>query len=140
MSQPNRRQVLQYGTFAATGLAFPSFSNAQAGPIKIGLVTPLSGPQEFIGIFVKNGAEVAVDQINKAGGILGRPVQLEIRDDKASPAAALAVTRELLGAGVNLHIGGISSAVVLAVAPVMQQENGIHVTCGAGTEKMNHEA
>ena len=140
MSQPNRRQVLQYGTFAATGLAFPSFSNAQAGPIKIGLVTPLSGPQEFIGIFVKNGAEVAVDQINKAGGILGRPLQLEIRDDKASPAAALAVTRELLGAGVNLHIGGISSAVVLAVAPVMQQENGIHVTCGAGTEKMNHEA
>ena len=140
MSQPNRRQVLQYGTFTATGLAFPNFSNAQPAPIKIGLVTPLSGSQEFIGIFVKNGAEVAVDQINKAGGVLGRPLQLEIRDDKASPAAALAVTRELLGAGVNLHIGGISSAVVLAVAPVMQQENGVHVTCGAGTEKMNHEA
>jgi len=84
MSQPNRRQVLQYGTFTATGLAFPNFSNAQPAPIKIGLVTPLSGSQEFIGIFVKNGAEVAVDQINKAGGVLGRPLQLEIRDDKAT--------------------------------------------------------
>ncbi|MEO8656086.1 MAG: ABC transporter substrate-binding protein, partial [Ramlibacter sp.] len=75
-----------------------------------------------------------------AGGIRGRQVALEIRDDKANPAAALAATRELLGAGINLHIGGISSAVVLAMVPVMQQENGVHLTGGAGTEKMNHEA
>jgi len=140
MSQPNRRHVLQYGAAAASSLALPGVSWAQGGPLKIGLITPLSGPQEFIGTYVKNGAEVAVDQINKAGGILGRQVALEIRDDKANPAAALAAARELLGAGVNLHIGGISSAVVLALVPVMQQENGVHITCGAGTEKMNHEA
>lgn len=140
MLHPNRRHVLQFGAAAASSLALPQFARAQGGPLRIGMITPLSGPQEFIGTYVKNGAEVAVDQINKAGGILGRQVALEIRDDKANPAAALAATRELLGAGINLHIGGISSAVVLAMVPVMQQENGVHLTCGAGTEKMNHEA
>lgn len=140
MLHPNRRHVLQFGAAAASSLALPQFVLAQGGPLRIGMVTPLSGPQEFIGTYVKNGAEIAVEQINKAGGILGRQVALEIRDDKANPAAALAATRELLGAGINLHIGGISSAVVLAMVPVMQQENGVHLTCGAGTEKMNHEA
>lgn len=142
MSQSNRRDVLKLGAAAAAAaLPFPglNLAHAQSGPLKIGLITPLSGPQEFIGSYVKNGAEIAVDQINKAGGILGRQVALEIRDDKANPAAALAAARELLGAGINLHTGGISSAVVLALIPVMQQENGVFMTCGAGTEKMNHE-
>ena len=136
----HRRSVLKATAFAAaaaTGL--PGLVRAQSGPLRLGLITPLSGPQEFIGSYVKNGADVAVAQINKAGGILGRQVQLEIRDDKANPAAALAAARELLGAGVNLHLGGISSAVVLALGPVMQQEKGVFMTCGAGTEKMNHE-
>lgn len=136
-----RRSVLKASALAAvaatTGL--PALVRAQSGPLKIGLITPLSGPQEFIGSYVKNGADVAIDQINKAGGILGRQVALEIRDDRANPAAALAAARELLGAGVNLHTGGISSAVVLALGPVMQQEKGVFMTCGAGTEKMNHE-
>ena len=140
MRTPTRRQVLQFGAAGASALALPQFAFAQSGPLRVGLITPLSGPQEFIGTYVKNGAEVAVDQLNKAGGILGRQVALEIRDDKANPAAALAAARELLGMGINLHVGGISSAVVLALAPVMQQEKGVHLTCGAGTEKMNHEA
>ena len=140
MRTPNRRQVLQLGAAGASALALPQLAFAQSGPLRIGLITPLSGPQEFIGTYVKNGAEVAVEQVNKAGGILGRQVALEIRDDKANPAAALAAARELLGMGINLHVGGISSAVVLALAPVMQQEKGVHLTCGAGTEKMNHEA
>ena len=140
MNRIDRRSILKYSAAAAaaaTGL--PGLARAQGGPLRIGLITPLSGPQEFIGSYVKNGAEIAIDQINKSGGILGRQVTLEIRDDKANPAAALAAARELLGAGINLHIGGISSAVVLALGPVMQQENGVFITCGAGTEKMNHE-
>lgn len=140
MTQFDRRQILQFGAASAGALMLPAHLRAQGTPLKIGLITPLSGPQEFIGSYVKNGAEIAVEQINKAGGILGRPIALEIRDDKANPAAALAAARELLGMGINLHLGGISSAVVLALAPVMQQEKGVFLTCGAGTEKMNHEA
>ena len=139
MNNIDRRSLLKYSAAAAAVAGLPGRSHAQGGVLKIGLITPLSGPQEFIGSYVKNGAEIAVDQINKAGGIMGRQVALEIRDDNANPAAALAAARELLGAGINLHIGGISSAVVLALGPVMQQENGVFLTCGAGTEKMNHE-
>lgn len=140
MNSIDRRSLLKYSAAAAAVAAgVPGLARAQGGVLKIGLITPLSGPQEFIGAYVRNGAEIAVEQINKAGGIMGRQVALEIRDDKANPAAALAAARELLGAGINLHIGGISSAVVLALGPVMQQENGVFLTCGAGTEKMNHE-
>lgn len=140
MNGIDRRSILKAtAVIAVSGMGLPRMAVAQSGPLKIGLITPLSGPQEFIGSYVKSGAEIAVDQINQAGGIMGRQVSLEVRDDKANPAAALAAARELLGAGINLHIGGISSAVVLALIPVMQQENGIFVTCGAGTEKMNHE-
>src|SRR5437868_4974361 len=108
MNRIDRRSILKYSAAAAaTATGLPGLVRAQGGPFKIGLITPLSGPQEFIGSYVKNGAEIAVDQINKSGGIMGRQVALEIRDDKANPAAALAAARELLGAGINLHIGGI---------------------------------
>ena len=139
----SRRVLLQVaalgaGTVAAPAIIRPGFSQ-QAGPIRLGVVTPLSGPQEFIGIFVKQGAEIAIEQINATGGVAGRPLALEFRDDKANPALATTVTRELLGLGVNLQLGTISSAVALAMGPLMEKENGVVLTCGAGTEKLNHE-
>jgi len=144
MSKFTRRQFL--GTTAvagamATGLvAAPWVRRAHAAdPITLGVVTPLSGPAEFIGKFVKNGAEVAVKLMNEAGGVNGRELALEMRDSKVNPAAATAAARELLGEGVNLQLGTISSAVALAMGPLMEQENGIMITCGAGTEKLNHE-
>jgi branched-chain amino acid transport system substrate-binding protein len=139
MKSLTRRTVLKYVAATAVSGTMAGLVRAQSGPIRIGVITPLSGPQEFIGSYVKSGAEIAADQTKKAGGVLGRQLALEIRDDKANPAAGLAAARELLGAGVNLHIGPISSTVALALIPVMQQENGVLVTCGAGTEKLNHE-
>lgn len=139
MTNIDRRQLLIGGAALTAASAATPLWAQQRGPIRIGLLTPLSGPQEFIGTYVKNGAEVAVEQINKAGGVMGRQLQLVIRDDKANPAAAVAAAKELLADGVTLHIGTISSAVLLALVPVMQQENGVLVTSGAGTEKLNHE-
>ena len=58
MNPIDRRSILKYSAAAAaaaTGL--PGLVRAQGGPFKIGLITPLSGPQEFIGSYVKNGAE-----------------------------------------------------------------------------------
>lgn len=139
MTNIQRRNVLIGGAALGAASAATPLWAQNRGPLRIGVITPLSGPQEFIGSYVKNGAEVAADQINKAGGIMGRQVQLVIRDDKANPAAGVAAAKELLADGVNLHIGPISSAVLLALVPVMQQENGVLLTSGAGTEKMNHE-
>lgn len=139
MTQSTRRNVLKGGlVWAAAGAAVPLWAQSNA-PIRIGLLTPLSGPLQQGGMAVKNGAEVAVDQINKAGGVLGRPLQIVARDDRASPAAAVAVAKELLAGDINLLMGTLSSAVALALIPVMQQENGILITSGAGTEKLNYE-
>jgi len=130
-----RTVILGAGALVATGSRFAY----AVEPIKLGLVTPLSGPQQDIGSYVRVGAEIAVAQINAESGVLGRQIELEIRDDKVNPATATAMARELIAAGVNLQFGGIGSGPTLALGPVLQQEGGVHLTCGAGSDKINHQ-
>jgi branched-chain amino acid transport system substrate-binding protein len=142
MTKLNRRQVL-LGSAAVGGslaLPFPYVKRAKAqDEVIIGVVTPLSGPQQLIGNFAKIGAEIARDYVNRNGGIAGKPVRLELRDSRANPNDASVAARELVGLGANLQLGTISSAVALAMGPLMQNEGGIVITSGAGTEKINHE-
>lgn len=142
MTRLNRRTILKAGVAVAGSamLPMPFIRRAAAQEtITIGVVTPLSGPQQLIGNFVKIGAEIGRDWVNANGGIGGKQVQLEFRDDKANPNDATVVMRELLGSGVTLTLGAIASPVALAMGPLMQQAGGVHLTSGAGTEKLNHE-
>jgi branched-chain amino acid transport system substrate-binding protein len=142
MHSINRRELVKSAAAlaAAASLGVSRKARAQSGtPIKLGLTTPLSGSQQDIGNYVRAGAELAVAHINADGGIMGRPVELEIRDDKVNPQVATTVARELIAAGVNLQLGGIGSGPTLALGPVMSQEGGVHLTCGAGTDKINHQ-
>ncbi len=140
MPKLRRRRLLQAAGMGAVAAATTRITVGRTlEPIRLGLVTPLSGPQQDIGSFVKWGGEIAVAQINADGGIAGRQVVLEERDDKVTPAVATTVTRELLGMGINLQFGGIGSGPALALGPLMAQENGIHLTCGAGSDKINHQ-
>jgi len=69
---------------------------AQTGaPIKIGFVTELSGPWAFMGTNCVAGLNMATDEINKAGGVLHRPLQFIIKDDQTNPSSALAAARSL---------------------------------------------
>ncbi|MEY8839097.1 ABC transporter substrate-binding protein [Cribrihabitans sp. XS_ASV171] len=137
----NRRGVV--AGLAATGLTAPFLNTrmaaAQSGPITLGVVTPLSGPVQLIGNFVRHGAEIGAEYINSNGGVNGREIQLQFRDSKANPNDASVAARELIGAGTNLQLGTISSAVALAMGPLLQSEGGVVITSGAGTEKLNHE-
>ncbi|MBX3529437.1 MAG: ABC transporter substrate-binding protein [Rhizobiaceae bacterium] len=139
----SRRTILKtaaVGVGAATLNYYGRYAVAQTNdPIRIGVMTPLSGPAETSGLAVKAGAEIAVAQINKAGGIKGRPLALEFRDDKANVAQATAAARELLGMGINLLTGSNSSGVVAALGPVMQQENGVLISTLASAASINHE-
>ena len=84
------------GLLAASGAGALSLSSkgarAQSGPIRLGLISPLSGSQEIIGRYQLAGATIAVNQINQAGGVLGRKLELVPRDDKAAPAAGVAAS------------------------------------------------
>ncbi len=136
-----RRTVLKGAAASAAALSYyGQFSVVRANePIRIGVMTPLSGPAETSGRAVKAGVEIAAAQINAKGGVGGRQLQLEFRDDKANVQQATAVARELLGMGVNLLTGSNSSGVVAALGPVMEQEGGVLISTLASAASLNHE-
>jgi branched-chain amino acid transport system substrate-binding protein len=105
--------------------AFASSASAQgAGPIKIGVVTPLSGTYASIGQQVKWGVELAAREINEAGGIMGRKVELLFEDEEANPAVATQKAEKLFqSAKVDFLTGTVNSAATLAVGQVGERNN-----------------
>jgi branched-chain amino acid transport system substrate-binding protein len=90
-----------------------------ADPIKIGHLQPRSGMMADYGKLNAEGVELAVEEINKAGGLLGRQVMVVYKDTKASPEAGLNEAMKLvLETKVDVLIGTSSSAVAKAVAPL----------------------
>ncbi len=136
-----RREVMVSAAAAAlAGVAGRSTgARAQQKPIRLGLITPLSGPQEIVGRDHLAGATIAVNQINQAGGVLGRTLELETRDDKASPAAGVAASKDLVSSGVNLLFGVLSSGVALAIAPTLKGDDAVLILCAASANELTHE-
>jgi branched-chain amino acid transport system substrate-binding protein len=128
---------------AAAGSAIlgaPALALAQNQPIRIGISNALSGPNALYGEPNVMGQKIAVDQCNKAGGLLGRQVELVIRDDRAQTAQGVAIARELSGAGVNFIMGGGSSAVALAYCSLVPELKMIYVSNAAAAMGITHEA
>ncbi len=93
-----------------------------ADPIKIGVVTPLSGTYAGIGQQVKWGLDLAVKEINAAGGIMGRQVELIYEDEEANPSVAVQKADKLLQVGkVDFLTGTVNSASTLAVGQVAER-------------------
>jgi branched-chain amino acid transport system substrate-binding protein/urea transport system substrate-binding protein len=98
-----------------------SFAATGAEPIKIGAVLPFSGGVELYGRQAKLGLDLAAQEINADGGILGRPVEVVYEDDKTDPAAATEATRKLIERdGVLAVVGPITSRNLNAIAPVAE--------------------
>jgi branched-chain amino acid transport system substrate-binding protein len=90
--------------------------------IKVGLVAALSGQSAKSGEAITRGLTIAIDEINKAGGILGRQVELIRRDDESNPSKGLLAARELVQREkVAVLFGGLDTPVSLAIAPVANQ-------------------
>jgi branched-chain amino acid transport system substrate-binding protein len=89
--------------------------NFSGDPVRIGLAGSLSDP---VGVPMKRAAELAVQEINAAGGIQGRPLELIERDDYADVDSAVFVATDLYEAGVSAVIGHLWSGTTLAAAPV----------------------
>jgi len=99
--------------------ALPLATAVQAAdPIKIGLVTALSGQSARAGEAISRGATIAIEEINARGGVLGRPLELVRRDDEANPAKGLTAARELIQREkVAVLLGGLDTPVQLAIVP-----------------------
>lgn len=91
-------------------------------PIKIGFVYIMSGPYATYGQFAKQGADMAIDEINKSGGINGRKVVAFFEDDTGKADVGIRVIRKLVyETGVDVVMGIDSSGVASAVAPAMKE-------------------
>ncbi len=91
-------------------------------PVKIGFSAQLSGPGGTPSTIVRNGAVLAIEQINAAGGINGRPVELIIKDDRGDAETAFRVDRELYEAGVEAIIGHTISSMSAAVLDFINEK------------------
>jgi branched-chain amino acid transport system substrate-binding protein len=105
-------------------LALPLVAEAQK-PIKVGMPMPLSGPPALFGEPASKGAQMFVEEINAKGGVLGRKLELLVRDSKADANEAVRVARELiLKDNVDFLVGTLTSAEGPAVS-VVAKENKI---------------
>ena len=100
------------------------------GPIKIAVVDAQSGQLSSLGAWESKGAKLAVGEWNKAGGINGRQIQLDIFDDQGDPTVGTNLARKVASQKYIAVIGTAESAVTLAMAPTLQQAKIPNITSG----------
>ncbi len=118
-------------TLVATTLALAAAAAfAQAGaPIKVGVVTPLSGTYAGIGQQVKWGLDLAAAQINAGGGVMGRKLELIYEDEEANPAVATQKAEKLFQVNkVDFLTGTVNSGSTLAVGQVAERNSRLMAT------------
>ncbi len=98
-------------------------------PIRIGAMYPLTGGGAVYGVPAMVGHQLAVEELNAKGGIMGRKIESIERDDKMNPAAASSTMKELITKDkVDIVVGGLSSAVGLAMSEVSKQEKVVYIS------------
>ncbi|HEY0544438.1 MAG TPA: ABC transporter substrate-binding protein [Pyrinomonadaceae bacterium] len=123
-----RRTLLTFGLIAALLASYACVrkdgsgtGGSESGPIIVGLYGDLSGQTSSFGQSTRNGAQMAVEEINAAGGINGRQVKLLVEDDQGQPAQAATVVTKLINQDkVHAVLGEVASTNSLAAAPVAQ--------------------
>ncbi len=106
-------------------------------PIKIGLSINLSGHGGTAGEYIRDGAMLAVEDINKKGGINGHPLSLLIKDDKNTDEGILQADRELIAEGVPVIIGHTYSEATLMAYPYVTSHNTLLFTSFTGTTQLS---
>ena len=114
------RRTLLTGAAALAGLsALPGRALAQGAPIKIGTLTPLTGAGGPYGPVMVKAVKAVIDEVNAAGGVLGRKVELISEDDQTNPEAGVRAARKLIDVDkVSAILGTWASSVTTAVAPL----------------------
>lgn len=102
-------------TLGAVALACSMSLAHAADPIKIGVSGPFTGGSSSMGVSMRDGVRLATDEINKAGGVLGRPLQLVERDDEAKNERGVQIAQEMINKErVAATVGFINTGVALA--------------------------
>ena len=107
-------------------------------PIKIGVVNMLTGPLAEAGAFQVNGLQLALEDINKAGGIMGRAVELQTEDNgSTNPGTVLAFSKLFTDPAIKAIIGPIASTQIQAASPAIAKA-GIPTMIGGTDPSLTH--
>lgn len=113
--------ILTAGCSGGLASGGDSGSGGGSGPIKLGMLAPFSGSESAFGNYMKNGAQLAIDEINADGGIGGRKLQLEVQDDACDATTAVAAANKLVTDGVVASVGGYCSGATLPTLPIFNE-------------------
>jgi branched-chain amino acid transport system substrate-binding protein len=113
----------------------PSPSTTKA-PILLGMITPLTGAYQPLGINDRKGAELAVSEINAAGGIDGRQIKLIVENDNTTPSQAVTDLKSLVGQGVVAVVGSSYSNDSLAAEPIAERDHVPYVSTAASVAQV----
>ena len=106
----------------ATASMVAAGSATAADPIKIGVAGPFTGGSSSMGVSMRDGVRLATDEINKSGGVMGRPLQLVERDDEAKNERGVQIAQELINKEkVTAVVGYINTGVALASQRFFQE-------------------
>jgi branched-chain amino acid transport system substrate-binding protein len=131
--------VLVLGTLAAcggseTGGGGSGGSGSNSGKWKIGGIGPLTGGAASYGISVQRGAQIAVDEINAAGGINGVQVEFTMQDDQADDVLSVNAYNSLKDWGMQILMGTVTSGAGATVVPLSSADNMFQLTPSASSE------
>jgi branched-chain amino acid transport system substrate-binding protein len=138
MIRTSRRTVLK-GSAALVGAAafgFPSLLHAQSEKIKIGHLTPLTGFLGALGAYAQLGLRMAEEEINQAGGVMGRQLGI-MSEDSVNPATAATKAQRMLEQdGATVLMGEINSASALTIMQVAARNKKLFMQIGARSDAL----
>src|SRR6201991_2075275 len=121
------------GVALAAALAFSGAASAQ---IKMGVAGPITGPNAAFGAQLTQGVQQAAEDINKAGGILGQKIEVEIGDDVSDPKQGVSVANKFVGDGVKFVVGHFNSGVTMPASDVYAENGVLLITPSATNPKI----
>jgi branched-chain amino acid transport system substrate-binding protein len=134
-----RRSVLKTGlAWTACTIAAPAPIRArEEQPVKIGMVEPLTGVYAALAEAETAGARLAIEEINRSGGILGREVQLLVADSANEIMTGVEETRRLIDKDqVDFIAGNVNSAIALAMTRVTAEKRKLQIVTGGHTDEI----
>jgi len=126
------------GIAVGAWLAILAGGVSAADPIRIGVVSEITGTQAEAGQFTLNGIRLALDEINKAGGALGRPLELHVEDNgSTNPGTVLAFSKLASQGGIAGIVGPIRSTQIQAASPTIAKA-GVPTMIGGSDTSLTH--
>lgn len=108
-------------------------------PVKVGFSGQLTGPHANMGVSGRDGILLAIDKINAAGGIAGKPVELLVRDDMGTPEGARAADQKLINTGVVAILGHMTSSQSMAALPVVEKSGMVLLSPTTSTPRLTRQ-